>query len=147
MSKGDKSNVTRAPHFVSSSWRRSSQYLVSCGGLISLLEGQPVRREHHRPAVLYDAHDGIPEEAAGVRVHPRGGFVLNKHRRSSHGSRWTQTKALISVSIWQRSQIYASLNPTERSASQRVKRSRPGLTEPIWLPIWIHTLFQWWIPA
>lgn len=83
MSESDKSE-----RFVNSSWRHSSQYLVSCcrrcvrTGLISPLEGQPVRCEHHRPAVLYDAHDGIPKEAAGVRVHPCGGFILNKQERT-----------------------------------------------------------------
>ena len=48
-------------------------------GLISLLKVEPVRREHHGPAVLNDTHDGIPQEPSRVGVHPRRGLVLNTH--------------------------------------------------------------------
>lgn len=50
-----------------------------CLGLISLLDVEPVWSEHHGPAVLNDTHDGVPQEASRVRVHPRRGLVLSTH--------------------------------------------------------------------
>lgn len=44
------------------------------------LGGRPVRCEHHRSAVLDDAHDGVPEEASRVGIHPCRGLVLRKHK-------------------------------------------------------------------
>lgn len=35
-----------------------------------------MRGEDHRASLSDDAQDAVPQEAAGFRVHPRGGLVL-----------------------------------------------------------------------
>lgn len=62
-------------------WRVRWWYSIKMGSI-------PVRSEHHSASVLNDAHDGVPEEAAGVGVHSCGGLILQMAPFTKERLKW-----------------------------------------------------------